>query len=219
MLTSWTVTDSPLRTEKSTRRCSIRVNHFRSPMAIRPASNGDFFGPAAETPSGPVPAGPRGGRQRSEDGGKVNHDDRYFVRDVQDVKHIFGDKWTVAVMVALSSGPMRRLEIRTTVDSYSIDENWPGKATVLHDSILSRTLRKMVTEGLLARDELPDSFPRHVLYALRPAAVDFLERLRQVVGWSRQNAQVVANAQELHRLHNGEPYCCGSEECSLPPGA
>lgn len=146
-------------------------------------------------------------------------DDRFFLRDVQDVKHIFGDKWTVAVMVALSGGPMRRREIRATVDSYSIDEHWPGKAAVLHDSILSRTLRKMVTEGLLTRDELPDSFPRHVQYALRPAAEDFLVRLRKMVGWSEENAELVAGARELHRLHDGEPYCCGDGDRGLPPGA
>jgi DNA-binding HxlR family transcriptional regulator len=146
----------------------------------------------------------------------MKRDDRCFLRDVQDVKHIFGDKWTIPVMVALAGGPMRRAEIFTTVDSYSIDENWPGKATVLHDSILSRTLRKMVAEGLVARQELPDAFPRHVRYELRPEAVDFLVRVRQVVGWSRHNAHVVANAQEFHRLHSGEPDGCGHGVCGLP---
>jgi len=139
-------------------------------------------------------------------------DDRCFLRNVQDVKHIFGDKWTVPVMVALAGGPMRRAEILTTVDSYSIDENWPGKATVLHDSILSRTLRKMVAEGLVDRQELPDSFPRHVRYELRPEASDFLARVRQVVGWSAANAHVVANAQEFHRLQ----YGCAEGVCELP---
>lgn len=142
--------------------------------------------------------------------------DRFFLRDVQNVKHIFGDKWTIPVMVALAGGPMRRAEIFATVDSYSIDENWPGKATVLHDSILTRTLRKMVAEGLVSRQELPDVFPRHVRYELRPEAIDFLERVRQVVGWSSDNAHVVTRAQEFHRLHNGEQDACAHGECDLP---
>lgn len=146
----------------------------------------------------------------------MRRNDICFLRDVQDVKHIFGDKWTVPVMVALVHGPMRRSEILTTVDSYSIDENWPGKATVLHDSILSRTLRKMVAEGLVARQELPDVFPRHVRYELRPEGMDFLERVRQLVGWSNSNAHVVANAQEFHRLHSDEPDGCVDEVCELP---
>lgn len=145
----------------------------------------------------------------------MERDDRCFLRDVQDVKHIFGDKWTIPVMVALAGGPMRRSEILTTVDSYSIDENWPRKATVLHDSILSRTLRKMVAEGLVARQELPDAFPRHVRYQLCPEALDFLERARQMAGWSNDNAHVVANAQEYHRLHSGEPDACDGV-CDLP---
>jgi DNA-binding HxlR family transcriptional regulator len=146
----------------------------------------------------------------------MTRDDRFFLRDVQDIKHIFGDKWTIPVMVALACGPMRRSEILTTVDSYSIDENWPGKATVMHDSILTRTLRKMVTEGLVTRQELPDVFPRHVRYELRPEALDFLERVRQVAGWSSENALVVARAQEFHRLHNGEQDACTHGRCDLP---
>lgn len=146
----------------------------------------------------------------------MERDDRCFLRDLQDVKHIFGDKWTVPVMVALAGGPMRRSEILTTVDSYSVDENWPGKAAVLHDSILSRTLRKMVAEGLVARRELPDTFPRHVRYELRPEAEDFLERARQMASWSEHNAHVVANAQDFHRLHNGEPGGWVDGACDLP---
>lgn len=143
-------------------------------------------------------------------------DDRFFLRQVQDVKHVFGDKWTIPVMVALAGAPMRRSEILATVASYLVDDNWPGKATVLHDRILSRTLRKMVAEGLVAREELPDAFPRHVRYELRPEAVDFLERMRQVVGWSSDNAHVLANAQEFHRLHSGEPDGCTHRACGLP---
>ncbi len=145
----------------------------------------------------------------------MTRDDRFFLRDMQDVKHIFGDKWTIPVMVALAGGPMRRSGILTTVDSYSIDENWPRKATVLHDSILTRTLRKMVAEGLVKRQELPDVFPRHVRYELRPEAMDFLERVRKVVGWSSDNAHVVVRAQEFHRLHNGEQDDCADGECDL----
>lgn len=148
----------------------------------------------------------------------MERNDRWFLHALQDVKHIFGDKWTVPVMVALADGPMRRAEILTTVAGYSIDENWPGKAAVLHDSILTRALRKMVAEGLVARQELPDSFPRHVRYALRPEAEDFLARVRQLVGWSRHNAHVVANAQKFHRLHHAEPDGCPDPKCGGPSG-
>jgi len=146
----------------------------------------------------------------------MRRDDRCFLRDVQDVKHIFGDKWTIPVMVALAGGRMRRSEILTTVASYSIDESWPGKATGLHDSILTRTLRKMVAEGLVTRQELPDVLPRHVRYELRPEALDFIGRVRQVVSWSSDNAHVVANAQAFHRLHHGEQDAYAHEECDLP---
>ncbi len=143
-------------------------------------------------------------------------DDICFLQDVEDVKHVFGDKWTIPVMVALAGGPLRRSEILATVTSYSLDENWPDKSPVLHDSILSRTLRKMVANRLVARHELPDAFPRHVRYELRPEALDFLERVRHVAGWSTDNAHVVTNAHDRHRLHHREPDTCAREACDLP---
>lgn len=143
-------------------------------------------------------------------------DDKWLLRELQDVKHIFGDKWTIPVMVALADGPLRRSEILATVSSYSIDEHWPGGATVLHDSILTRALRRMVAEGLVVRHELRDSFPRHVRYELRPEAEDFLTRVRHVVGWSKGNEHVVARAQAIHRVHNGENADCDDEGCNLP---
>src|SRR5207245_2360428 len=95
-------------------------------------------------------------------------DDRSFLHDVQDVKNIFGDKWTLPIMVALSGGPLRRSEIHTTVNSYGVGEQWPSGAAVLHDSILTRCLRKMVAEGLISREETIGSFPPRVCYALEP---------------------------------------------------
>lgn len=74
----------------------------------------------------------------------------------------------------------------------------------------------MVAEGLVAREELPDAFPRHVCYELRSEARDFLERVRHVVGWSEENPHVVANARQFHQLHNGEPDGCAHEGCGLP---
>lgn len=145
----------------------------------------------------------------------MERDDKWLLRELQDVKHIFGDKWTIPVMVALADGPLRRSEILATVGSYAVDEHWPGGATVLHDSILTRALRKMVAEGLITRHELPDTFPRHVRYELCSEAADFLVRVRQVLGWLRGNEQVVARAQATHRLHKGGSADCSDDGCDL----
>lgn len=145
----------------------------------------------------------------------MERDDEWLLRDLQDVKHIFGDKWTVPVLVALAGGPLRRSEILVMVRSYSIEENASGKAKVLHDSILTRALRKMMADGLVARHELPDTFPRHVRYALLPEAADFLARVRHVVGWSKGNRHIAAQAHATHRLDKGGGADCGDEGCHL----
>jgi DNA-binding HxlR family transcriptional regulator len=89
-------------------------------------------------------------------------DEQLLLRELYNLKYLFGDKWAPAIVVALARGRMRRVEILSTVNSYSIYEDWSDKRIVLHDSILTRTLKKMTTEGLLVRTESVESFPREV---------------------------------------------------------
>ncbi|MHA6631118.1 winged helix-turn-helix transcriptional regulator [Pseudonocardia sichuanensis] len=133
-------------------------------------------------------------------------DDEAFLHDVYDMLHIFGDKWTIPVMVALSDGPLRPSEILSRVNGYRVDENWPDRHAVLHDSILARSLARMTAIGLLSRTSA-DSFPPKVIYALEPPATEFLELLAHAFGWPRQHAEVVSRAQVFHlgRKAAGDP--------------
>ena len=133
-------------------------------------------------------------------------DDEAFLHDVYDMLHIFGDKWTIPVMVALSDGPMRPSEILSRVNGYRVEENWQNRHAVLHDSILARSLARMTAIGLLSRTSA-DSFPPKVIYALEPPATEFLELLTHAFGWSRQHAEVVSRAQVFHlrRKAAGDP--------------
>ena len=88
--------------------------------------------------------------------------DEKFLRAMYDLKYLFGDKWALAIMFALSDGPLRRVDILSTVKSYSIGKEWSDKNAVLHDSILARTLKKMTEEGLLARARAAGTFPPKV---------------------------------------------------------
>ncbi len=146
----------------------------------------------------------------------MNTDDRSFLHAVQNVKNIFGDKWTLPIMVALSDGPMRRSEIHTTVNSYGVGEQWPAGATVLHDSILTRCLRKMMAEGLISREESVGSFPPRVFYSLGPEGQEFLDLARELTAWSSRNARVIENARDYQRQHSphGTEGCDGGA-CSL----
>jgi DNA-binding HxlR family transcriptional regulator len=70
---------------------------------------------------------------------------------------------------------LRRSEILKEVGSFCADADWLGDTSILHDSILTRTLRKLVGNGLLARHEAENAFPPNVRYSLQPGAAAILE--------------------------------------------
>ena len=90
----------------------------------------------------------------------MNEGAERFLRRLYDLKYLVADKWALAILVTLSDGAMRRVEILSTINSYSIGEEWSDKHAVLHDSMLARTLKKMTEEGLLTRERRTETFPR-----------------------------------------------------------
>lgn len=99
-------------------------------------------------------------------GGRAVAGDEQFLRDLYNLKCLFGGKWAPAINVTLSHRPMRRAEILSTITSYSLGEEWSGKPAVLHDSILTRTLRKLTEQDLLARTRDTSTFRPKVFYSL-----------------------------------------------------
>jgi DNA-binding HxlR family transcriptional regulator len=83
-------------------------------------------------------------------------------------------------MVTLAEGPLRRSEILKEVGSFCADADWLAGRSILHDSILTRTLRKLVGDGLLARHEAENAFPPNVRYSLQPGAAAILEEFRSL---------------------------------------
>jgi DNA-binding HxlR family transcriptional regulator len=121
-----------------------------------------------------------------------------------DLKYLFGDKWAPAILVTLSGGPMRRKEILSTISSYSIGEEWSDKHTVLHDSILARTLKKMTEEGLLTRTRRTETFPVTVTYSLKPEVLEFLALSETLVAWAEKHQELIAQAQTYSRRNGDE---------------
>ena len=132
--------------------------------------------------------------------------DEHFLRDLYNLKYLFGDKWAPAIIVALAGGKMRRVELRSTVKSYSIGAEWSrsGKPAVLHDTMLSRTLKNMTEKGLLVRTRRTDTFPKRVYYSLAPAVVEYLQAIEPAVDWARRNPDLIAQAQAYHRQHGDD---------------
>lgn len=133
----------------------------------------------------------------------TERDDR-VLRGLYDLKNLFGDKWVPAILVALRDGPLRRVEILSTVNSYSIDENWTDKHAVLHDSILARTLKKMRKQGLIVRESCDKSFPPEVAYSLTPAVAEVLTLAEPLIEWTRAHPELLSQAQAHSRQSGAE---------------
>jgi len=99
---------------------------------------------------------------------------------------------------------MRRKEILSTISSYSIGEEWSDKHTVLHDSILARTLKKMTEEGLLTRIRCTKTFPVTVTYSLKPEVLEFLTLAQTLVTWTDDHPELIAHAQAYSRRNGDE---------------
>lgn len=120
-------------------------------------------------------------------------------RDLYNLRYLLGDKWAPAIMAALSDGPLRRVEIRSRINSYSIGKEWSDKNMVLHDSILTRNLKRMTEWGLLVRTSIAEPFPPKVFYALTPEVQDYLSRTEPIRRWAREHAHLIARAQAHNR--------------------
>jgi len=130
--------------------------------------------------------------------------DGRVLRGLYDLRNLFGDKWVPAILVALRDGPLRRVEILSTVNSYSIDENWTDKHPVLHDSILARTLKKMREQGIISRQTGENSFQREVEYSLNPDVAEVLTLAEPLIEWTRKHPELLAQAQAYSRQHSAE---------------
>jgi DNA-binding HxlR family transcriptional regulator len=63
-----------------------------------------------------------------------------------------------------------------------------GQHAILHDSILARTLNKMMAEGLLMRTRRTDIFPPQVCYSLKQDALEFLQLAEPAIAWADEHA-------------------------------
>ncbi|PPK63372.1 winged helix-turn-helix transcriptional regulator [Actinokineospora auranticolor] len=125
--------------------------------------------------------------------------DERLLRGLYDLKNLFGDKWTAAILVALRDGPLRRVEILSTVNSYSIDEHWSDKRAVLQDSILARALKKMREQGVIRRESYEKTFPPEVTYSLSSEVAAVLALAEPLLCWAEENETLLARAQALSR--------------------
>lgn len=91
-------------------------------------------------------------------------------RIVRDILSQLGDKWTLLIILCLSSGPLRFNAIQRAV------------AGISH-RMLTVTLRKLERDGLVSRTVYPHVPPR-TEYELTPLGVGFTEPVMAIANWA-----------------------------------
>jgi DNA-binding HxlR family transcriptional regulator len=97
---------------------------------------------------------------------------------------LISDKWTALIVYALVDGPRRHGELRRTVDGIS-------------QKMLTQTLRRMESEGLVERDVL-DRVPPHVEYSLTALGRTLEKPLVAICEWAMEHLDELRHARAGH---------------------
>lgn len=111
--------------------------------------------------------------------GEADHPD-CGIRDVLDR---IGDKWSVLVIVELTSGTRRFRELQRAIDGIS-------------QRMLTLTVRRLERDGLVIRTVFPTVPPR-VTYELTGRGSSLTHLVKQLAGWSLQHKEAIGQSREV----------------------
>lgn len=115
-----------------------------------------------------------------------------FLDTLDEVQRLFHGRWTTTILVVLRDGPKHYTEIRDAIRALPATEGQCAEHHVLHDSVLARNLKVLVSHQLIYREETPGAFPPSVRYVLNPAAGEALVAWQHVVDWAREHGDLMA---------------------------
>lgn len=95
---------------------------------------------------------------------------------------VIADKWAVVVLWGLNDGPRRHSELVTLIGGIS-------------KKVLTQTLRRLQTNGLVARQDFGGVPPR-VEYELTALGHTLMGPIRMLTTWAEDNGDAVLAAQE-----------------------
>lgn len=122
-----------------------------------------------------------------------------FLAAWYDARALVSAEWAPSIAVALAEGPLQYKDILIAVQRLHPAHRWSDRHTHLHESILSRTLHRMTSDGLLERHEAKVRFPPIVHYALTPRFEDLMNAFKPVAQWSSENGDLIIQAQRRRR--------------------
>jgi DNA-binding HxlR family transcriptional regulator len=102
-------------------------------------------------------------------------------------RSLIAPEWAPSILVALLDGPLHYRQIKAIVSLPAVCDGVVKAHRPLHESSLSRTLRRMTRDGLLDRHEKVGAFPPSVTYALTPMARAVLDAAVPLADWAQHN--------------------------------
>lgn len=105
----------------------------------------------------------------------VDHRD---CREISGILARIGDKWTVLIIMALLTGPLRFNAIKRSVDGIS-------------QQMLTRTLKNLERDGMISRTVRP-TVPPQVEYALTGLGRSLAQPVEALGKWARANLAEIA---------------------------
>lgn len=107
---------------------------------------------------------------------------------IRDVLDRVGDKWSVLVVVELSSSPRRFRELQRAVDGIS-------------QRMLTLTVRRLERDGLVLRTVYP-TVPAQVYYRLTETGASLTHLVKALADWSIAHRDAIAEARHAYDTIN-----------------
>lgn len=107
---------------------------------------------------------------------------------IRDVLDRVGDKWSVLVVVELTSGVRRFRELQRAIDGIS-------------QRMLTLTVRRLERDGLVSRTVYP-TVPAQVTYELTHRGASLTHLVKQLADWSRVNRDAIGQSRQDYDTAN-----------------
>ena len=101
---------------------------------------------------------------------------------IRTVINQIGDKWSVLILAVLGTRPHRFGELRREIDDIS-------------QRMLTRTLRDLQRDGLIARRVIP-TVPPSVEYSVTALGQSLLEPMSRLIGWAEQHQAEIKRSRQ-----------------------
>ncbi|WP_188317067.1 winged helix-turn-helix transcriptional regulator [Solihabitans fulvus] len=115
---------------------------------------------------------------------------------IYDVVRLLDGEWVSAVLAALQDQSLHYTEILTVISRQLSSSGSSGADRVLHETTLTRTLRRLVRDGLVERVETRSRLPRSVRYSLTEPAKELLTAMASAAKWAEYYNELIEEARQ-----------------------